>query len=84
MEAAGNELRADAGGDEQGDDEDDADRLHRADGGQRQHDEQAGVQQGDVHADKARLRFVEGVEQVVAPFDGKHGEHGGADGDDLP
>ena len=84
MEAAGDELRADAGGDEQGDDEDDADGLHRADGGQRQHDEQAGVQQGDVHADKARLRFVEGVEQVVTPLDGEDGEYHGADGDGLP
>ena len=84
VEAAGDELCADAGGDEQGDDENNANRLHRADGGQRQHDEQAGAQQGDVHAGEAGLRFVEGVEQVVAPFDGEDGEDDGADGDDLP
>ena len=84
VKAAGDELCADAGGDEQGDDENNANRLHRADGGQRQHNEQAGVQQRDVHADEARLRFVEGVEQVVAPFDGEDGEDDGADGDDLP
>ena len=84
VEAFGDELGADAGGNQHGDDEDDTDGLHGADSGEGQHDEQAGVQEWHGKAGEAGLGFVEDKQHVVAPFAGEDEEHQRADDDDLP
>ena len=56
-----------AGSDQHRDGKDDADRLQRADDGQRQDRQQAVVQQPHRQADRSRMLRIEGMQQQIAP-----------------
>ena len=74
-EAADQQEGDGAGRDQQGDGQDQADRLQRGDDGQRQHRQQAVVQHAAPAGRGAGLGGVEGVQQQVAPFQQDRADH---------